>query len=127
MRPMKFWETMSAFRGDEKALREIFENERWWTPYFQMYSNFNALLEKQRRDVLDILLPIELTREIAARYNKEIFHFYPEKLLLRCAGVNDPPDKDCIEMTALEVHDRFGGSFIEEVFEYGSAHIPSDL
>jgi hypothetical protein len=26
-------------------------------------------------------------------------------------------------MTALEIHDRFGGSIIEEVLEYGSAHI----
>jgi hypothetical protein len=27
-------------------------------------------------------------------------------------------------MTALEVHDRFGGSVIEEVFEKGSARVP---
>jgi hypothetical protein len=43
--------------------------------------------------------------------------------VLRAAKEDSPIPGEHIEMTALEVHDRFGGSVIEEVCEYGSAQL----
>jgi hypothetical protein len=42
---------------------------------------------------------------------------------LRLARENAPTQQGGIELTALEVHDRFGGSAIEEVMEFGSAAV----
>jgi len=120
---MKFWETISAFRDDPEALTKVFGSDQWRADYYELYSHFDELVEEQRRDVLGVLLPLELTQEIAAHYQKRKFWFDPRQQELRAAGEGLPIPGEYIEMTALEVHDRFGGSVIEEVREYGSAYL----
>ncbi len=38
--------------------------------YFEAYSHFDELVHKQDRALLDTLLPLELTRDIASHYQK---------------------------------------------------------
>jgi len=117
-RPMKFREVVSAFRDREDILEEIFSSTKWQGDYWQIYKNYQRL----GREVLDAPVPIELSRAIAARYPVQFF-FYPEKNLLREATIDHFPNDQRVKITALEVHDRFGGSIIEEVFEKGSARV----
>lgn len=124
-RPMKLWEAVSAFRDDKQTLDEVFGSEPWRTAYFEAYSHFDELVRKQDRALLDTLLPLELTRDLASRYRKTKFLFHPQEGLLRIADAGSSTRNGYLEMTALEVHDQFGGSVIEEVLEYGSAHVVS--
>ena len=123
---MKFWEALSAFRDDKETLDEVFGSDKWQAAYFEAYSQFDDLVRKQDRTVLDAFLPLELTHEIAARYHKTKFKFSPKDRILRAAREERVTGDDLLEMTALEVHDQFGGSVIEEVSEYGSAHVAAD-
>ena len=86
-------------------------------------SHFDELVREQRRDVMDMLLPLQLTREIAANCHKKRFWYDPTRQALRVADEGFLIPGKYIEMTALEVHDRFGGSMIEEVCEYGSVQV----
>jgi hypothetical protein len=123
--PMKLWEAVSAFRDDQETLATVFGTEPWRTAYFEAYSHFDELVLKQDRALLDTLLPLELTRAIASRYQKTKFLFHPREGILRIADTGSSTRDGHLEMTALEVHDQFGGSVIEEVLEYGSAHMAS--
>ncbi len=120
---MKLWEAVSAFRNATDALDAVFGSDKWRPVYFEAYSHFDELVRKQDRTTLDALLPLELTREIAARYHTVNFRFYPKDRALRVANPQCVTADEFLELTALEVHDRFGGSVIEEVFEYGSAYV----
>lgn len=124
-RPMKFWEVISAFRDMRDVLAKVFGSEKWRDEYLETYRTCDELVRHQDRQVLDALVPVELTREIAACCRTR-FWFYPEKRLLREAVTDRLPDARRIDLTALEVHDRFGGSAIEEVPEYGSARVRED-
>ena len=72
---------------------------------------------------MDSPLPIELTREIARRCEGFCFYFSPDTRSLRRATAGLAADAGAITLTALDVHDRFGGSVIEAVLEYGSARV----
>jgi hypothetical protein len=121
--PMRFWELMSAFRNWPDVLREVLATEPWRRDYLGLHARYNELVARQDRDVLDALVPLGLSREVAARCPQR-FAYDPASRQLRCAGPGEPGALSSVEMTALEVHDRFGGSVIEEVFEKGSARIP---
>jgi len=121
--PMQFWELVSAFRGWPDLLREVLASEPWRRDYFALHERYNQLVERQDRDVLDAPVPLELSREVATRCPQR-FAFDPASRLLRCAWPDAPAAAHLVELSASEVHDRFGGSVIEEVFEKGSARIP---
>lgn len=123
IRRMKFWEAISAFRDDPEALDRVLGSDRWRSEYYKLYSHFDEHVREQRRDVMDMLLPLELTREIAANCHKKRFWYDPSRQELRVAEEGILIPGKYIEMTALEVYDRFGGSMIEEVCEYGSAQV----
>ena len=116
-RPMKFWEVISAFRDRKDILEDVFRGSKWRDQYWDIFLNFDTLVARQDRQVLDALIPLELSQEIADRYPGTFF-FDPEEKSLRTVKNH----QRCTEMTAREVHDRFGGSVLEEVFEYGSAY-----
>jgi len=83
---MKFWEVVSAFRDDPNLLLDVFSSEKWRVPYFEMYSSLKSWTEKSRPSFLDNEVPLELAREIAARYTNNTFLFYPAKYLIRMAS-----------------------------------------
>jgi hypothetical protein len=123
IRAMKFWEVVSAFRDEPDILATVFGSDKWRSQYFELFSHFGEFENEQRRDVMDMLLPLELTREIAANCHKKRFWHDPSRQELRAADEGFLLPGRYIEMTALEVHDRFGGSMIEEVCEYGSVQV----
>ncbi len=119
---MTLWEAFSILRDNDEALKSIFGSERWRDTYFDIYSNFDELVRKQDRSALDALPPAELSCEVATRCQKK-FYYYPEERLLRLVSERST---SLVELTALETHNRFGDSVIEEVLEYGSVHISSE-
>ena len=126
-RPMKFWELVSCFRGDSEAqiVRSVVGSPRWRDQYWDNLLNFDGLVQEQRRDILDQVVPLQLTREICQRSSAK-FVLWPTASILReysplsggCA-----PQAELAKLTILEVHDRYGPAVIEEVREYGSACI----
>jgi hypothetical protein len=120
---MKFWEAVSAFREFETVLEEVFGSESWRATYGQDFSHFDEIVRKQERSILDGPLPLELTREIARRCGRMQFSFSPESGCLRLKSPALAADSHTITLSALDVHDRFGGSVIEEIVEKGSITI----
>lgn len=117
---MKFWEAVSAFRELETVLEEVFGSERWRATYWQDFLRFDEIVRKQERSILDSTLPVELTREIARRCDRMQFSFSPESGCLSLTSPALAVDSRTITLSALDVHDRFGGSAIEEIIEKGS-------
>lgn len=117
--PMKLWELFSAFSRDESVLTSIVSTARWREPYLQYFLSFARLVSEQRRDILDAPVPEDLSREAAARSSHRFFYSATDSVLRH----RPAPAEQHSLLTALEVHDRFGGSIIEEVLEYGSAQI----
>ena len=121
--PMRFWELMSAFRDWPDLLREVLASEPWRGDYLGLHARYSELVARQDRGVLDAPVPLGLSREAAARCPQR-FAYDPVSRQLRLAGPGASGAAGPVELTALEVHDRFGGSVIEEVFEKSCTRIP---
>jgi hypothetical protein len=117
---MKFWEAVCAFREFETELEAVFCSERWRDTYGRDFLRFDEIVRNQERSILDGPLPVELTREIARRCDRMQFSFSPESGCLRLTSPALVADSRTITLSALDVHDRFGGSAIEEIVEKGS-------
>ncbi len=122
-RQMKFWEMVSTFRDQNTVLESVLRSQKWQAGFWEKYQEFEGLIERQDRQILDAFVPIELSREIAAQCHEINFYFNPEKGTLHKLVNGEGHDNKHIVMTALEVHDQFGGSIIEEVLEKGSANV----
>ena len=118
---MKFWELVSAFREAPEPLREVLTSDRWGEPYGRWYAAFDRLVTEQDRSVLDAIVPLELSREVALRCPLAIFYVAALGVLRHVLpdGLDDK-GQPLLELTALEVHDQYGGAIIEEILEYGS-------
>jgi len=126
-RPMKFWELVSCFRGGAEAqiVRSVAASPRWRDRYWDDLLNFGSLIEEQRRDILDQVVPLQFTREKCHRSTAK-FVLWPSASILReYLPLSDGRAKqaELPKLTILEVHDRYGPAVIEEVREYGSACI----
>jgi len=121
-RPMLFWQFVSAFRTPEDLLPKVLESEPWRGMYLSLYTRFSELVAKQDRSVLDAPVPFELSRAAARMWDAR-FVLDPATRSLRLAETTPVPTTGWREMSALEVHDAFGGAAIEEVLEYGSAKV----
>jgi hypothetical protein len=122
---MKLWEAVSAFREFKTVLAEVFASDRWRSMHGVDFARYDELVRTQDRATLDSHLPVELTREIARRCDALQFSFSSDTGLLRRATPGLAAEAGEITLTALDVHDRFGGWVIEEVLEYGSATVAS--
>jgi hypothetical protein len=125
MRQMTLWEAVSAFRHEKGALDEVFGGATWRGAYLDSYGRFSVAVAENDRALLDSPLPLELTREIAARCRSMKFVYSPSEGLLVAAGPATATRAGREMLTALDVHDRFGGWLIEEVLEFGSARVGS--
>ena len=126
-RPMTFWELVSCFRGgaETEILRSVVGSAHWRDRYREDLLNFDALVERQRRDILDQPVPLELTREICERSSAK-FVLWPGastlcEYLPRSYAYEQQAELP--KLTILEVHERYGPAAIEEVREYGSARV----
>jgi len=121
--PMKFWEAVSAFREFPDVLAEVFGSDKWRTVYGETFSRWEELVNAQDRAALDEYLPLELTREIAKRCQGLTFGYSAETGHLWRMPAVFAQGLQTMMLSALDVHDRFGGSVIEEVLERGSARV----
>lgn len=115
---MKFWELTSAFRHWPAILREVLDSPRW-RDYLRQYDQFDILCDTQNRRVLDAIVPLELSREVAMKCPAR-FAFNPGNRHLYAALEDGFVEPGLRAMSAVEVHDEYGGFAIEEVYEYGS-------
>lgn len=119
---MTFWQAMSAFREHGSVLGEVFRADAWRDRFGAHYARFDDLVRVQNRAILDGELPTELTRDIAARCTRLRFTLSDDGWLRRSTSELSGDGKTTM-LSALDVHDRYGGLIIEEVLEYGSARI----
>ena len=114
---MKFWELVSHCR-DEPALLNRLADDPAWAAFLAWNQTFDQLVARQDRAKLDFELPDDACRHVLSnsglRY--EVSDGYVRTWHSRSAGE---------EISALEVFDRYGGSFLEDVNEYGLKEIPS--
>lgn len=118
---MKFWELISAFRSENDVVKVVLEKEIWHK-YKTYYDNFDIIVSKQDRSILDEVIPFELAKEVCEK-SKLVFYLYKNenKLLLKSSIFQSGTDFE--PLNAMEVLIRFGGKYIEEVLEYGSAFV----
>jgi hypothetical protein len=126
-RQMKFWEVISGFSNgiESEIVHSVLGAPSWRDRYWEHLLNFDVLVDTQRRDVLDQVVPLELTREICRRSPAK-FVLWPTASNLReylpCScGYNEQARLP--KLTILEVHDRYGPAIIEEIRERGSAYV----
>ena len=113
---MKFWELVSAFRNERNILAAVFAEQ----PEHQFsahYANFDTLVARQERDVLDAAVPDDLVSLVATR-SSQTFSLSGDGTLRSAQRTLDGQI-----LSAIDVVNRFGGSVIEEVHERGSARV----
>jgi len=108
-----------------EIVRSVLTSAKWKSEYSRHLEDIERLVSSQRRDVLDWLVPLELTREICRKL-PSAYVLWPDSKNLReyrpgSAGYAEQAGLP--KLTALDVHDRYGPAVLEEVQEYGSATI----
>lgn len=103
---------MSVCR-DEPELVERLADSPEWAEYVGWWHNQHVLIANQDRDKLDHQLPDDLCRHVligsSTRYR--ILHGHVRR------AANDTEGQT---YSAIEIYDRYGGSVLEEVNEFGS-------
>ncbi|MDR7211682.1 hypothetical protein [Flavobacterium piscis] len=112
---MKFWELTSAFRSETDNLKTVLEKPIW-TKYKTYFDNFDSLVKRQDRKILDEEIPFDLAYEVCQLSKIKFWLYYkrhPHLLTTWKQGIDEPFE----EVSALDILTRFGGSFIEETLE----------
>tara|TARA_R110002095_G_scaffold2253_3_gene9397 strand:+ start:609 stop:947 length:339 start_codon:yes stop_codon:yes gene_type:complete len=112
---MKFWQLVSVCREKPYLLKKTLEDPQW-TEYLELYNIFDDLVENQVREKLHQIVPEELVINALKRLNTRIY-ISEGYLRLRAYGTQD------MEITLIEVFNKYGGEYIEEVMEKGSVKI----
>lgn len=112
---MKFWQLISAFRGEPDFVVQVLRQDKW-KRYFDQHKLFEEIVQKQQRHILDEELPFDLWYEVAVKSRREYwltFEANPQVLY------NFRPDIEDLERLLLcEILVRFGGDKIEEANEH---------
>jgi hypothetical protein len=112
---MKFWELISAFRSETDNLITVLEKPIW-KKYKFYFDNFDSLVKKQDRKVLDEEIPFDLAYEVCQLSNIKFWLYYKRQPHLLTSW-KQGTDELFEEVSALDILTRFGGSFIEETLE----------
>ena len=116
---MKVWELISILR-DEKHLSDKLIHH-----LNELYDvgicNVDELLDGKFRNILDKEITPLVSRNILSN-SKKVYYYYHELQTLR---KNKLSDTGYTLLTVIEVFDKFGGSSIEEIEEFGSIMIPT--
>jgi hypothetical protein len=103
-------------------VQQVFSGERWQRDYLALYEKYPHLDGSD----MNSLVPVELSREIAARCPLRFAFFPTSGYLVEALPPFYCPGGHYVTMTAVEVHDRFGGSVLEEVLVKGCAVMHPD-
>jgi hypothetical protein len=114
---MKFWQLVSMFGDHHSArLREVLSTSRW-SQYSDWLSDYEAIIRRQDRRILDADLPDDLCSNALALVGLE---FYIQNQNVYLYTPDTCPEKPARLLTATEVHDRWGPNAIDEILEFGS-------
>lgn len=108
---MKFWQLGSICRERPDILRQVLQMDRWKC-YYDVYLEFDELVNQQRRDIIDQILPSDL---VIAVLEQETTQLYISGGYLRVRPFGDQNET----VTFLTVYKQFGGEVLEEVLEKG--------
>jgi hypothetical protein len=72
--------------------------------------------------VLDAEVPLELSRAVFSN-SKSKFILGHDSTLREGETTGSPKQSGAVELTARQVHDRFGPAVLEEVREYGAVDV----
>ena len=114
---MKIWQLHSISSGNKSLLIRTAEGNREWANIGKWYHEFDEIVDKQERSILDTILPEDYVLAVL------------EKIQTRCYKSADgwvrlkPLDKKVdTAITVSQIYKEFGGDQLEEIFEYGSVH-----
>lgn len=113
---MKLWELESVCRSQPWLLERLTDRPEW-TVYADSYRDFAELVRRQDREKLDAELPDEACRHVLGASRTE---YYEADGYLRTRR-HTPADR---VITPLEIFNRYGGHFLEDVTEAGLARVP---
>lgn len=109
---MKLWELISACRTAPEAIERASKRPEWRV-YYEAYHGSGEMLANRDRRWLDTELPDAFCREVLGGVGLR-YHIHKDHV--RTAR---GPGK----LSAVEVFDLYGGSFLEDVNEKGSRAI----
>ena len=120
---MKLWEFQCAFRWSGVSLESLLHSEKWMSPLGEYFDRFDELVQTQNRDILDSLVPVELSHAASVLCEDLVFTIDETGNIRR----REPSKASRIEYSAAYIHDHFGGAIIEDVLEKGSYRLPEAL
>ena len=122
-RPMKLWEFEAVSRWSSVSIDSLVHSKEWNEPFGRYLDDFEALANVQDRDILDMPVPIELSRAACELYSDLVFAVDSlGNVRLLTHSCSEPPG-----LSATFIHDEFGGAVIEDVLEKGSFRLPDAL
>jgi hypothetical protein len=113
---MKFWELVSYCRG-QPVLLDRMADDPAWARFHAWSQDFDQLVARQDRAKLDLELPDDLCRHVLAASTQR---YSLSGGYLRATRPSQPGR----HFSAIEVFDRYGGGFLEEISEAGSKKVP---
>ncbi len=118
---MKFWELISSFRTEKENLQKVLSNQKWVT-YKLCYDKIDKTQNFTDRELLDKEIPLELGKEVCELSKLRFFlHFKEKPHILRLNQLGSSENYEIV--SPLDILLRFGGTYIEETLEYGSARV----
>ncbi|SRR6266545_1012951 len=115
---MKFWELESVCRGQPDLMERLADRPEW-AVYLDWYQDFDALVDQQDREKLDAIVPDKACVHVLARSRTMLYEGDAHIRTRRC----EPTDRT---VSMVDILTRYGGTFLEDVMEFGLARIPSD-
>jgi hypothetical protein len=115
------WELMSVCSARPRLLQNLLADPAW-SQYLAGAQGIDELIGPRARERLTAEVPAPLCTQVLSRCN---LHYYTEGRFVsrrppyRLDGQPQPPP-----LTAQQVYDRYGGSFLVEIHEHGRAAIP---
>jgi hypothetical protein len=113
---LKFWELTSVCRTEPHLLERLADNPEW-SIFLEWSRSINALVDRQDREKLDAEVPDEAVLHVLEASCAK-YHVSKGHVRVRRLGPDDQM------LSSVEVVRLYGGSFLEEVNEYGLARIP---
>ena len=109
---MKFWELYSICRQHEHLFEQaLTESEN--KLYLKWLQDIENICKTQQRDKLDAILPESICISTLSKYPERL---YESSDRIRSYKFNE----EDIECSYIEIYQKYGGAFLEEVLEKGS-------
>jgi hypothetical protein len=113
---LKFWELVSVCPDEPRILERLADNPEW-SIFLEWYRCFKELVRRQDREKLDAHVPDEAVLHVL-KASRARYHVSQGHVRVRRLGPDDQV------LSSVEVVRLYGGSFLEDVNEYGLARIP---